>query len=298
VSPAGPTASGSAAEDAVPLVSVEKVWFAYSGATWALQDVSLNVGSGEYLALIGANGAGKTTLAKLCNGLLLPAQGRVRIRARLSDSLSPSDLAATVGYVFQNPDHQIFAASTRDEIAFGPRNLGLTDAEVAERVDEALSRFRLAEVAERPPAVLSLPTRRMVALAAVYAMRPRVLILDEPTGGLDGDGIRDVMRAIAELHAAGHSIVLITHDMALVAEQARRVILLHRGRVLLDASPCDCFSAGDSLRSAGLELPQITRLAERVVGRRGSLPVLSVADFVSAYVPAGPGRAARNGGAQ
>jgi len=278
-----------------PLILADQVWFAYPGSEWALRDVSLSIGPGEYVALIGANGAGKTTLAKLCNGLLLPGRGRVCIRGLSTDAMSPGDLAAAVGYVFQNPDHQIFAATTQEEIAFGPRNLSLDEAEVTARVDEALDRFRLAGLADKPPALLSYPTRRMVALAAVYAMRPRVLILDEPTGGLDGDGIGDVMQAIADLHASGHSIVLITHDMALVAEHARRVVLLHRGQALLDAGPADCFSGGERLRSAGLQLPQITRLAERVLepGHRSS--VLSVAEFASAYVSDRPGRGTKHG---
>jgi len=267
-----------------PIITAEGVWFAYTDGEWALQDVSLRIEPGEYVAIIGPNGAGKTTLAKQFNGLLLPTRGRVRVLGRETANLGPEKLAHIVGYVFQNPDHQIFAPSTREEIAFGPRNLGLSDTEVRARADEALARFGLSDMADVPPAVLSFGLRRKVALAAVYAMRPQVLILDEPTGGLDRDSVREVMGLVAKLHAEGHTIILITHDMELVAEQAERVILLHGGRVLLDAGTREALTQGERLESVGLMPPQITRLAQGLALYGLPADVLTVREFVAAYV--------------
>jgi len=267
-----------------PIIAAEGVWFAYLDGNWVLQDVNLRIKAGEYVALIGPNGAGKTTLAKQFNGLLWPTRGQVRVLGQETTNLRPQELARTVGYVFQNPDHQIFAATTREEIGFGPRNLGLDGAEVRARTDDALARFGLEDVAEAPPALLSFGLRRKVALAAVYAMRPQVLILDEPTGGLDWVTVREVMGTVAELHAEGHTIILITHDMELVAEQADRVILLHAGRVLLDARPREAFAQSEQLRAAGLTPPQITRLAQRLHPFGFPADLLHVGEFVHAYV--------------
>ncbi|MBC8449301.1 MAG: ATP-binding cassette domain-containing protein [Chloroflexi bacterium] len=279
-----------------PLIAAEDVWFAYPNAGWVLRDVSLHIAGGEYVAIVGRNGAGKTTLAKLCNGLLLPTRGRVRVLGQDTASLRPRQLAGAVGYVFQNPDHQIFAATTREEIAFGPHNLGLSEADVRARTDDALARFGLQEVADTPPAMLGFALRRKVALAAVYAMRPRALILDEPTGGLDRDSVGEVMRAVAGLHAEGHSIILITHDMALVAGQAQRVVLLQEGQIVLDATPRETFAQGERLRAAGLVPPQITRLAQRLAPHGLPADLLTVEEFASAYelirtrAEAAPGR--------
>jgi energy-coupling factor transport system ATP-binding protein len=273
------------------IVSVEGVWFAYPGADWTLRDVSVRVEPGEYVAIIGANGAGKTTLAKQLNGLLLPDKGQVRVQGQDTASLRPGDLARAVGYVFQNPDHQIFAATTREEVAFGPGNLGLTDPEVLDRVGDALARFGLDEAADAPPAVLGFPLRRKVALAAVYAMRPRVLILDEPTGGLDRDSVREVMEAVADLHREGHSIVLITHDMRLVASQTERVVLLQDGRIALDTSPARAFAPSGGLGDGDAAMPQITRLSHSLARFGVGAPALNVQEFVSACAAAlSPGR--------
>lgn len=267
-----------------PIIAAEGVWFTYLDGDWVLRDVNLRIEAGEYVAIIGPNGAGKTTLAKQFNGLLLPTRGQVRVQGRETASLRPRELARAVGYAFQNPDHQIFAATTREEIAFGPRNLGLSEAEVRARADDALARFGLNDVADAAPALLSFGLRRKVALAAVYAMRPQALILDEPTGGLDRASIREVMNVVANLHAEGHTVILITHDMELVAEQAERVILLHAGQVLLDTTPREAFVQSERLRAAGLTPPQITRLAQRLAPHDFPADLLTVEEFVAAYV--------------
>jgi len=269
-----------------PIICAEGIWFAYPGADWALRDVSLRIEPGEYVAIIGANGAGKTTLAKQFNGLLLPVKGQVRVQGKDTASLRPRELARSVGYVFQNPDHQIFAATTRQEIAFGPDNLGLSESAVLERVSDSLARFALEEAADIPPALLSYPLRRKVALAAVYAMRPAALILDEPTGGLDRDSVGDVMGAVADLHRDGHAIVLITHDMKLVARETQRVVLIHDGGISLDASPAEAFSHTGRLPTRETVPAQITRMSQSLAQYGMTAPALTVEEFVSGYLSA------------
>jgi energy-coupling factor transporter ATP-binding protein EcfA2 len=193
-----------------PCIVVQDLWYSYGGEVTALQGIDLEIEDGDYVAVIGQNGSGKTTLVKHFNGLLKPTRGRVLVRG-LSDregspllrdtaDLTAGQLAQTVGYVFQNPDHQIFCATTRQELAFGPRNLGLLEVEVKRRVDEALACFDLEEVADKPPAVLGYGLRRKIGVAAVYAMQPRVFILDEPTTGLDWRSTMELMELIGEMH--------------------------------------------------------------------------------------------------
>ena len=274
-----------------PVVAAEGVWFAYPEADWALIDVSLSIYPGEYVALVGPNGAGKTTLAKQLSGLALPKRGGVWIQGRDTATLKPRDLAGAVGYVFQNPDHQIFAAATREEIGFGPRNLGLGEAEVLSRVEGALARFRLNSVAGEPPATLSFPVRRQVALASVYAMRPQVLILDEPTGGLGWDSIGEVVEAVADLRAEGHTILLITHDMGLVAGLADRVVVMESGSICFDGTPLEAFAAAERLQVSGLVPPRIHRLARGLAAHGFTSLPLTVERFVEAFcrVLASPG---------
>jgi len=269
-----------------PLIAAEGLWFAYPEADWALTDVSLSIYPGEYVALVGPNGAGKTTLAKQLSGLALPGRGSVWIQGRDTASLQPRDMASTVGYVFQNPDHQIFAATTREEIAFGPHNLGLGEAEVLSRVEGALTRFRLGSVASEPPATLSFPVRRQVALASVYAMRPQVLILDEPTGGLGWDSIGEVLAAVADLRAEGHTIILITHDMGLVADLADRVVVMQAGSICFDGTPREAFAAAQRLQLTGLVPTRIHRLAHRLAANGFTSLPLTVEHFVEAFCSA------------
>jgi energy-coupling factor transport system ATP-binding protein len=184
-------------------IVVRDLWYRYGGEVTALRGVDFEIKDGDYVAVIGQNGSGKTTLVKHFNGLLRPTQGRVLVKhttrnarhgtLKDTESLTVGQLAQTVGYVFQNPDHQIFCATTREEIAFGPRNLGLSETEVKRRVEEALVRFNLEQYADRPPAVLGYGLRRKIGVAAVYSMQPRIFILDEPTTGLDWWGTMELM---------------------------------------------------------------------------------------------------------
>ena len=249
-----------------------------------LRGVTLAIGRGEFVALVGANGSGKTTLVKHFNGLLHPRRGQVRLAGRDTAGRPLGELARQVGYLFQRPEQQIFSPTVRQELAFGPRNLGLSPAEVEARVEAALSRFGLAAVAEQPPAILSYGPRRRVTLASLAAMDPPVLVLDEPTVGLDARGLQETFGWLAELHAQGRTIVLVTHDMALAAERTGRVVVLHQGQVIADGPPASLFQQTDLLTRAALAAPPVTALAQalRPHGMRGDS--LTVEAFCDEYV--------------
>ncbi len=259
------------------------LWFAYEAQPPALRGISLSIAAGDFVAIIGQNGSGKSTLAKQFNGLLRPAQGQVLLFGRDIQDRSVGELAHTVGYVFQNPDHQIFSASTRDEIAFGPRNLGLAEEEVRQRTEEALRLFDLSAYADLQPSILGFGQRRKISLAAVYAMRPQVLILDEPTSGLDWRSIRELMRLVVRLREQGRTILLITHDMRLVAEYAPRCLVLKEGRLVAFDETRSIFAQTDLLVGTKIAPPQITELARRLAPRGLMSDILTVDEFCDRY---------------
>jgi energy-coupling factor transport system ATP-binding protein len=271
------------------LISVERVSFSYTedvgdtAAPLALRDVSLAVHAGELLALIGRNGSGKTTLAKHLNGLLKPGAGRVLVTGHDIARTRVGELARTVGYAFQNPDHQLFLPSVRDELRYGPEQVGIAPCEIDERVEEALEHFGLADVVNKHPAVLGRGLRRLVVLAAIWTMRPCVYVLDEPTGGLDRRLSDVIMRLVAELAADGAGIVLITHEMRLVAEHAHRVALLNEGQLMATMPPRELFSQPALLAASGLAPPPIARLASTLESAGFPPRVSTVDDFVDAY---------------
>ena len=266
-----------------PAVDVQGLVYHYDAETPALNGVNLAVADNAYLAVVGQNGSGKTTLVKHFNGLLRPTAGTVRVLGRDTRRATVTELARQVGYVFQNPDHQIFCATVREEVAFGPRNLGLDAAAVADRVAEALAAFDLEVHADLPPAMLGWGQRRKVSLAAVYAMRPRILVLDEPTTGLDRRSADDLMARVDALHAAGHTIVLVTHDMRLVAEHARETLVMHEGLVLAHGPTRAVLARVDELARAAIDVPQVTRLALALADRGFPGDVLTVPEFCDEY---------------
>jgi len=245
-----------------PSLRVESLVYRYDPTIPALNGVDLQLPPAAFCALIGQNGSGKTTLAKHLNGLLRPSGGRVLIDGQDSAERSIGELARSVGYVFQNPDHQIFAATVREELAFGPRNLGCDPSEIAERVASALARFDLTDLAEAPPAVLGYGQRRLVTIASVVAMRTPLLILDEPTTGLDWRSASRLMALLAELNQAGHTILLITHDMRLVCDWAPRTLLMHEGCLLADGPTAQVMAQSEALARAQVAPPQVVRLAQ------------------------------------
>lgn len=268
---------------ALSQIVVENLSYTYADGTPALRDVDLVLPPGEFVAILGPNGSGKTTLAKHFDGLLKPTAGRVLIERRDTRTTRVAELARLVGYVFQNPDHQIFAPTVREEITFGPRIQELPVTIASQRVDDVMARFRLTPYAELPPALLGFGQRRQVALAAVIVTQPKVIILDEPTGGLDGRSRQELLEVVASFNVLGRTVILITHDMRLVAEYANRAIVLLNGRILFDGPPRALFRQPEILAQAGLALPPITRLADRLEAEGMAAGMLSSAEFAAAW---------------
>lgn len=272
-----------------PAIELQSVTFFYtpspeeasvSRAGPALQEVTLQVPTGQFVAIVGPNGSGKTTLARHLVGLLRAHKGKVVINGTPVGSRAVGDLAREVGYVFQNPDHQIFAATVRDEVAFGLRNQGLTGRGLAKRVDDALAAYGLADFAEVPPAVLGYGLRRLVTVASTWAMRPLIWVLDEPTTGLDARHIKTLIDSMTALNRAGHTIMLISHDLRLVAETAQRVVVLEKGKLVLDGSTRQIMAAADALARYDLRPPPITRLSAQLAPIGFPHPVLTVEEFL------------------
>ncbi len=269
------------------ILEASELWFGYEEHQPILRGVTLRVPAGQFVALVGANGSGKTTLLKQFNGLLRPQRGQVRVAGQDVAQRSVGEMARQVGYLFQHPEQQIFSPTVWQEVAFGPRNLGLPSSEVEDRVREALARFGLNGVARLPPAVLGYGVRRRVTLASLAAMDPPILVLDEPTVGLDDAGLRETMAWIGERHAVGRTIVFATHEMDLVAEYAERVLVLHEGQIAADGPPADLFRQKELLSRASLIPPPVVLLAEalRPYGLQGEgLSVDALCDEVVALV--------------
>jgi cobalt transport protein ATP-binding subunit len=246
-----------------PFIGIENVSYSYAGGPRVLDSIDLKVEAGEFLAIVGQNGSGKTTLAKHIVGLLQPATGRVTIDGKDRAQMRPAETAREVAYVFQNPDHQIFAATVEEEVAFGPRNFGLPDDEIRRRCDEALEAVGLQNERQSDPFLLSKGERQRLAVASVLVLRPRMLILDEPTTGLDHREQLRMMALVRDLNRSGIAIVIITHTPWLVAEYARRVVLMRKGAKIFDGSVREFFMQDDLLRSSSFRAPEITELSRR-----------------------------------
>ncbi|MGD8398129.1 MAG: ABC transporter ATP-binding protein [Anaerolineae bacterium] len=271
------------AADAATDLRVAGLWFRYGEGEPVLRGIDLSVARGEFVALLGANGSGKTTLSKHFNGLLRPFRGEVWVGGRPAAGRSVGELAHYVGYLFQHPEQQIFGSTVREEVAFGPRNLGLSADEVEARLAAVLERFDLTAIAGRPPAILSYGGRRRVTLASLAALDPQILVLDEPTVGLDAGGLRETFAWLEEMHAAGRTVLLVTHDMEVAARYAQRVIVLRDGVVWADGVPADLFQQAVLLSEASLALPPVMAVA-RALRAQGIPPeVVTVDDFVHAY---------------
>lgn len=229
-----------------------------------LNNVSLEIFEGEFLALVGHNGSGKSTLAKLLNGLLLTQTGEVSV-----DGLNPKvkkelyKIREQVGMVFQNPDNQMIASIVEDDIAFGPENLGVPREEIVERVEGALRAVNMSEFHDKTPTKLSGGQKQRIAIAGVLAIRPRVLVLDEATSMLDPQGRRDVMETVKRLNREGITVVTITHFMDEVTE-ADRVVVLSDGELVMQGTPQEIFREKDKLREYGLDVPRSVALSNEL----------------------------------
>ena len=245
------------------MISVNNLSFQYPNGFAVLDDISFTIQKGEFVALIGQNGAGKTTLLKQFNALLKPTSGSVVI-AGIDTSISTTGkLAHKVGFLFQNPDHQIFMPTVEREISFGPKNLGRSKTEIKQRMAEAAAAVGLTQYLQENPLFLSKGQRQIVAFASVLAMKPEILVLDEPTTGQDYQEGLEIMEMVKEFNEQGHTIVFVTHDMELVARYAKRIIVLSQGRVLLDDSCKNVFYQPEVLLKTNLFPPQIAGLVQK-----------------------------------
>jgi cobalt/nickel transport system ATP-binding protein len=233
-------------------ISVAGLGFAYPDGTRALQDVSFEVGHGEAIAVVGANGAGKSTLLMHLNGLLSPTEGTVSIGGMPVVKSTLPEIRRTVGMIFQDPDDQLFMPTVGEDVGFGPLNLGLPPEAVAARVDEALARVGAGHLKERPPYRLSGGEKRAVAIATVLAMEPNLLVMDEPSSGLDPRARR---RLIGLLASFRHTRIIATHDLDLAAELCERTLVISGGRLVADAPTRQIFSDDELLAASGLERP-------------------------------------------
>jgi energy-coupling factor transport system ATP-binding protein len=255
-----PTAAGKAdfsGQGSAPeLLALRRVTFAYPQGPPVLEDFSLSFRQGDLAAILGPNGSGKTTALKLLRGLLQPQSGEVWS--------APGEQPLKVGFVFQNPDYQLFAEQVWEEVAFGPRLLGLDPVEVDRRVEAALTRVHLLDRAQDDPFSLTKGQRQRLAVAGVLAMAPRVIILDEPTTGLDHREQKDLLDLVRELHSQGHTIIMVTHSMWAAATYARRLILLNRGRVVLDGPTREVLAREEALNECRLQAPAVVQLSLRL----------------------------------
>ena len=245
-------------------IVVDNVTFAYAPEVVALKEVSLTIGAGETVAIIGENGAGKSTLAKHLNGLLRPSEGRVTVGGWDTREHSAAEMAARVAFAFQNPDDQLFKRSVQAEVAFGPQNLGFSDDEVHAAVAEALEMTGLSGAAEAHPHDLHNSQRRWVALAATLAMGAPIVVIDEPTIGQDANGVRKLAEIIDQLRNNGRTIIAISHHIDFCASNFSRIVVMAGGRIVADGSPQTVFSEEGLLAEAQVEAPQLVRLAAKL----------------------------------
>ncbi len=254
-----------------PVIQVRDLEHRYPNGVVALQGASLTIHRGEFVAVVGQNGSGKTTLVKHLNGLLMPTRGEVRVLGIPTAGQTVLQLGRTVGYVFQNPDHQIFAETVAEEVAFGPRNHGVPPGEVEVRVEEALAAVGLQGREAEDPFALTKGERQLVAVASILATRPQVIILDEPTTGLDYMEQRRMMELVRHLNEMGHTIICVTHTMWVVAEYAHRTVVVKEGRIWMDGPTRSVMAREAELIAASLKPPQVVRISNRLGGTLVSL---------------------------
>ncbi|MGI6654910.1 MAG: energy-coupling factor transporter ATPase [Christensenellales bacterium] len=266
-------------------LALDRVTYQYDqGGKTAVKDVTLSIGRGEFVALLGHNGSGKSTIAKLLNGLYTPTKGTVRVSGMdTSDSKLIWEIRRRAGMVFQNPDNQIVATRVRDDVAFGLENIGVPSDEMPGRIDQALSDVGMTAFADRAPHLLSGGQKQRVAIAGILAMQPEALILDEATAMLDPSGRKDVLDTVKRLNSElGITVVWITHFME-EATQADRVVVMHEGTIVMDGTPRQVFAQTKTIRAYRLDVPPMTSLAEnlRERGIAFSEDVLSVNDMMT-----------------
>jgi len=246
------------------MISVENVNFAYQGGTEVLHNVNLQIKDGDFVAIMGENGAGKTTLVKMFNGLLKPVQGRVLVDGDATTKKSVAQLSRNVGLIFQNPDHQLFAETVSEELAFSLRNFGFSEEVIRGQVTKLLTALDLERYTTSSPFVLSGGERKRVALAAILAWDPKHVVMDEPTIGQDYLQKDRLRNFIVQLQSQGKTIVIVTHDVEFVAECKPRVVLLSRGQLIADGPAVNILTDPSLIERASLVMPQIATLMRKL----------------------------------
>ena len=266
------------------VIRTEKLVHVYPrGNVKALKGIDLEIYRGDIVSIVGQNGSGKTTLVRHFNGLLRPTEGKVFLMGEDCSGKSVADMSRRCGYVFQNPNHQIFCTTVREELMVAPKYFHFSEEEGQEKLRMVCDLMGLDPLLDKHPMTLDYTTKKVITIASVLIFEPEVLILDEPTGGLDEVGREMLTKIIRLMHDKGHTVVIISHDMDYVAENSTRVVVMAQGEILDDASPEKAFLNADILRRAQVEPPQIMQLDLRL-GRRGmDTAALSVADFVEKY---------------
>ena len=251
----------------------------------AINDVNLQIKEGEFIAILGHNGSGKSTMAKHMNALLIPTEGKMLVnKMDTSDMNNLWNIRETAGMVFQNPDNQLVATIVEEDVAFGPENLGVPPEEIRKRVDEALERVGMSEYKKHAPHLLSGGQKQRIAIAGILAMQPKCIIFDEPTAMLDPSGRKEVLDTIIDLNRNyGITVILITHYMD-EAAKADRIVVMDKGKLILDGKPRDVFSNVEKMKNIGLDVPQVTELSYELqkVGINIDTRILDVNEMVNA----------------
>lgn len=257
------------------MIRFEHVSAAYTAETPILNDVSFTIEDGEFVAFVGTNGAGKSTTMRLINGLLKPTAGQVLIDGTPTTQLKTSELARRVGFLFQNPDRQICCNSVRDELEFGFKAQDALTSEARARVDAIIDEFGFDPDAE--PYLLNRGTRQLLALASIIVMEPPVIVLDEPTTGLDFRECQKVMEIVARLHREGKTIVMVCHDMEVVGDYAQRIVVMTRGELVAQGPTFQLLRDPEVLHRADLVPPQVAAVSMELVARHPKLAGTAVA---------------------
>lgn len=261
-------------------VDIRGVQYVYpTGNVVALSDIDLQIRYGEIVGIIGQNGSGKTTLTKMLNGLLKPTSGTVTVDGVVTADHTVQQMAAHVGYVFQNPNHQLFARTVRQELEFGPRNIGVPEDEITRRVDDAIEFFGLQDVVEEHPYRVSFPIRKLVGIASIVTMQPKIIIFDEPTTGQDHQTTHIINDLMRRLRAEGTTVICVSHDMPLLADVVERVIVMKSTRIIADASPREVFADRPLMAQTNLQAPQATDIAIETVVPLGGPVALTPAEL-------------------
>ncbi|NLY66309.1 MAG: energy-coupling factor transporter ATPase [Tissierellia bacterium] len=272
------------------MIRIENVSYEYDSygdnkALIAVDNVSMTVNKGEYLVILGHNGSGKSTLAKLINGLLIPTRGDVFVNGiNTKDADRIWEIREIAGMVFQNPDNQLVATIVEEDVAFGPENLGVPPEEIRRRVDKALEIVEMTEYKKHAPHLLSGGQKQRVAIAGILAMKPECIILDEPTAMLDPIGRKEIMKTLRRLNdEEKKTIIHITHHMD-EAVEADRIIVMEKGKIVMEGSPREIFSQVEKIKKLGLDVPQVTELAYELNKEGFNVPcnILTIEELVDA----------------